>query len=192
MSIRLVAAIGLALGVASTLATPASARGAIDRCYDPQGRPVRVIKSTKVKFANVAIAGRDRRGLPYIAYNPNALRRFHPMTRIYIYYHECAHHRLGHSSGHRPHTRESDADCWAIRYMVRRGLLNRASLRFIVRDTYSRRGGGVHPAGPVRARYIQRCYSYEVQRVAMNNNRRYRGRRGPRTFAQVRLPEFTG
>jgi hypothetical protein len=167
----LAAAAGLAAIVAASLPGSAAA-DAYKRCYDPQGRPVLVFASAKVKINNVAIAGRTKDGRPFIAYNAKALKRFHPLTRIYIYYHECAHHRLGHSSGYRPQNRENAADCFAIRYMTRRGMLNERRLRIIMRDV-RRAGGGdaVHLPGAQRARLLAQCYRYALGRMARLDRR---------------------
>ena len=165
---RTLAAIAVAGTIAFSMMPQAvSAKGSFDRCFDPQGRPVVVFASHKVKPTQVAIAGRARDGRPIIAYNKEAMSRFHLITRVYIYYHECAHHVLGHSSGNRPISRESDADCWAIRYMARRGLLNWRGLRWIQSDL-ARTGGGnrVHPPGSQRAAYAERCFRHALQRIA--------------------------
>ena len=165
---RTLAAFAVAGALAlSMMPQAASAAGSFDRCFDPQGRPVVVFASQKVKPSQVAIAGRARDGRPIIAYNKAAMSRFHIITRVYVYYHECAHHVLGHSSGNRPVSRESDADCWAIRYMARRGLLNRRGLRWIQADL-ARTGGGdrAHPPGSQRAAYAARCFRHAQQQIA--------------------------
>ena len=187
---RTLAAIAVAGTIAFSMMPQAvSAKGSFDRCFDPQGRPVVVFASHKVKPTQVAIAGRARDGRPIIAYNKEAMSRFHFITRVYIYYHECAHHVLGHSSGNRPISRESDADCWAIRYMVRRGLLNWRGLRWIQSDL-ARTGGGsrVHPPGSQRAAYAERCFRHARQRIAS------RGGTGHghhvRNSAPVELPDL--
>ena len=179
-----------AIAVAGTLAfsmmpQAASAAGSFDRCFDPQGRPVVVFASHKVKRANVAIATRARDGRPIIAYNKAAMNRFHLITRVYIYYHECAHHVLGHSSGNRPHTREADADCWAIRYMARRGLLTWRGLRWIQADLARTGGSRVHPPGSQRAAYAERCFRHALHRLASNGHRTH-----ARHSAPVALPEL--
>ena len=173
MSNRLIATIlpgiaGLAAIVAASLPGSAAAQGAYKRCFDPQGRAVVVLASAKVKMGNVAIAGRLKDGRPFIAYNPDALKRFHGITRIYIYYHECAHHRLGHSSGYRPQNRENAADCHAIRTMTRRGLLNNQRIRIIMRDVrrLGANGDHVHLPGAQRAQLIARCYRQAITQTA--------------------------
>lgn len=188
MSNRLIAAIlpgvaGLAAIVAAALPSSAAAQGVYQRCFDPQGRPVVVLASGKVKLGNVAIAGRLKDGRPFIAYNPGALKRFHPVTRIYIYYHECAHHRLGHSSGFRPQNRENAADCWAIRTMTRRGLLNNQRMRIIMNDVRRfGRGDHVHLPGRQRARLLARCYRQALTQMAGLE----RGGRGGRDHGGMR------
>jgi hypothetical protein len=175
MSNRLIAAAaGLAAIAAASLPGSAAAQDVYKRCFDPQGRPVAVLASAKVKMGNVAVAGRLKDGRPFIAYNPAALKRFHPVTRIYIYYHECAHHRLGHSSGYRPQNRENAADCWAIRYMTRRGLLNNQRMRLIMRDV-RRFGAGdhVHLPGARRANLLAQCYRRALTQMAGLNDRRF-------------------
>ena len=183
-----------AFAIAGTLAfsmmpQAASAAGSFDRCFDPQGRPVVVFASQKVKRSQVAIATRAPDGRPIIAYNKAAMRRFHLITRVYIYYHECAHHVLGHSSGNRPVSRESDADCWSIRYMARRGLLNRRGLRWIQADL-ARTGGGdrVHPPGSQRAAYAERCFRHALQRIAARGGSEHS--RDARHSAPVGLPDL--
>lgn len=170
MPIRSIAAAvaALSIGVAAAPQS-ASAQSALDQCYDINGTAVIVRASHRVKMGNVAIAARLRgSGQPIIAYNPTAMSRLHPITRIYVYYHECAHHVLGHTSGHRPPTREADADCWAIKYMARRGLLNWRGLRHIQRDIINSRGSHVHLAGRHRASLLAGCLrSAATSRVAM-------------------------
>ncbi len=189
MLARTLAAIAVAGALAfAMMPQSVSAAGSFDRCFDPQGRPVVVFASPKVKRSQVAIAGRARDGRPIIAYNKAAMNQFHLITRVYIYYHECAHHVLGHSSGNRPVSRESDADCWAIRYMARRGLLNWRGLRWIQMDLSRFGGDRVHPPGSQRAAYAERCFRHAQQWIAA------RGGSGHSRHAQhsapVGLPDF--
>lgn len=158
--IPLAAAAAAAFGVAAaTLPSTAAAAGAFDRCYDRDGTAVIVRASHAVKADTVAVAGRlPGTGQPIIAYNPGAFRELQPVTRVFVYYHECAHHVLGHAGGHRPPTMESDADCWAIAYMVRRGLLDRRGLRVIQREIASSSRSELHLPGPERASFLAGCY----------------------------------
>ncbi|MEQ8697665.1 MAG: hypothetical protein RLT05_14040 [Bauldia litoralis] len=124
-------------------------------CRDAAG--VRVVAYNTTRLRNVGMAGRVR-GRPVILFNPVVLSRFQPATRTFWYYHECAHHALGHSLGHRPVSRERDADCWAIRQMKARGLLSAARLRTIQRDLYPLNGDGhIYLPGPQRAAHVGFC-----------------------------------
>jgi len=127
----------------------------VTSCRDAAGDRVLSVRTTRLN--NVGMAGRYH-GRPIMLFNPNVLRRFHPITRTFWYYHECAHHALGHSLGNRPISRERDADCWAIRQMKKRGLLTAAKLRTIQRDLYPLSGDGVlYLPGPQRAAYVGYC-----------------------------------
>ncbi len=124
-------------------------------CRDAAGTRVVAVNTTRLN--NVGMAGRVN-GRPVILFNPNILRRFRPITRTFWFYHECAHHALGHSLGHRPMSRERDADCWAVRQMRQRGLLTAAGLRTIQRDLYPLNGDGhLYLPGPQRAAYVRAC-----------------------------------
>jgi hypothetical protein len=125
------------------------------KCRDANGERVLAVNTTRLN--NVGMAGRIR-GRPVILFNPVIMRRFQPATRTFWFYHECAHHALGHSLGHRPASRERDADCWAIRQMRQRGLLTSARLRTIEQDLYPLAGDGyLYLPGPQRAAYVGYC-----------------------------------
>lgn len=124
-------------------------------CRDAAG--ARVVAFNSTKLHNVGMAGRLK-GRPVILFNPLVLSRFRPVTRTFWYYHECAHHALGHSLGHRPMSRERDADCWAIRQMKARGLLTAAKLRTIQQDLQPLNGDGqLYLPGPQRAALVGYC-----------------------------------
>src|SRR5690606_12862853 len=58
--------------------------------------------------------------------NPRLINRMPPVLRIFVYYHECGHHRIGAS--------EIRADCWAVNKGVSEGWLNRDGLRQVCRS----------------------------------------------------------
>lgn len=125
-------------------------------CVDTLG--LKVMAGPNARLNNVAVAFRGRNGRPLIVYNPVVLKRFHAVTRAFWFYHECAHHALGHSAGNRPMSRERDADCWAIRTMRKRGQLTATRLRIIQRDMMRLPGDGkLYLAGPDRARHLEHC-----------------------------------
>ena len=53
-------------------------------------------------------------GNPVILLNPQGVNMPFPI-QLFMFAHECEHHRLGHLIGQRPPTFETDADCEAIK-----------------------------------------------------------------------------
>lgn len=147
------------LGATTLAAGPAQASqyNLRDRlCRAPNGQVPMVMNNPgSLHRAYAAMRG----GRPVIVFNPRRMLDLSPATRIWVYYHECAHHALGHTSGNRLATRENDADCWAIRAMRYRGLLTRARYRMIKADMRRvyRRGGLVHLPGHLRAQHLDLC-----------------------------------
>ena len=124
-------------------------------CRDIRGFPVASLESP---INNVAVAGLAPSGAPVIWYNPNILSYFQPITRVFWYYHECAHHALGHSFRNIPTLREKQADCWAIHTMSRRGLLRGRALAIIQSDLSRLSGDGwIYLPGPQRAMSLIAC-----------------------------------
>lgn len=125
-------------------------------CRTPDGRAPMVMNDpASLHRAYAAMRG----GRPVVVFNPNKMTDLQPITRIWVYYHECGHHALGHTSGNRAVTRENDADCWAIRAMRYRGILTRERYRVILADMHRvyRRGGDVHLPGHLRAEHLDQC-----------------------------------
>lgn len=134
----------------------AEAQVSYDGCVDPFGVPVASINAPQLE--DVAMANRDQLGRPIIWYNPSVLVWLQPVTRTFFYFHECAHHVLGHSigAGH-PLMNEQAADCWAIVQMVELGLLPQGVA--VIQQDIARAGRGdwTHLPGPQRAINLQRC-----------------------------------
>lgn len=99
------------------------------QCYAPNGSKVDVriaspsyFRSRHVDFG-IATANFNR---PEILLDISSLRSMPEVFRLHVYYHECAHHALGHvgtayyskqaNKQDRP-IREREADCWAVRTM---------------------------------------------------------------------------
>ena len=96
----------------------AHAQPTYEGCTDPMsGRLIPSIPSMAVN--DIAIAVRSPQ--PAIVYNPQITHAVSPQTRVFFYWHECAHHQLGHTlgAGH-PRMNEQSADCWAIRRLAPR------------------------------------------------------------------------
>ncbi|WP_299739068.1 hypothetical protein [uncultured Roseobacter sp.] len=125
-----------------------------DGCYDINGIPV---ASVAARVDNVAIAT-IHNGHPVIFYNPQVLSWFHPVTREFWYFHECAHHALGHAFRNNPLSREKQADCWAIVNMKKLGLLSEERMAIIQNDIRKLPGDGwVYLPGPQRAISFEFC-----------------------------------
>jgi hypothetical protein len=148
-----------AVGAALLAAAPAQA-SQYDRhdalCRTPDGRTPAIMNNPGSLHRAYAAM---RNGQPVIVFNPRRMADLSPITRVWVYYHECAHHALGHTVGNRLATRENDADCWAIRAMRYRGILTAAHYRVIKADMHRvyRQGGDVHLPGHLRAEHLDLC-----------------------------------
>ncbi len=132
-----------------------SAAQVYEGCSDIRGIPVASVASN---INNVAVATLGAYGEPIIYYNPGVLSWFHPVTRQFWYFHECAHHALGHAFHNIPIYREKEADCWAVREMYKLGFLNEQKLFIIQNDLASLPGDGwVYLPGPARAISLEVC-----------------------------------
>jgi hypothetical protein len=93
-----------------------------DGCTDIRGIPVASIRSDNIDdiaYANII------NGQPVIFYNIRVLSWLEPQTRLFMYAHECAHHVLGHTLGtSHPLSREQEADCWAIKELKERDIVD--------------------------------------------------------------------
>ncbi len=126
-----------------------------DGCRDFRGIPVASVSSN---VDNVAIATLGSAGEPIIFYNENVLSYFHPITRLFWYFHECGHHALGHTFGNIPVLREKQADCWAIVNMYQLGMLDQNQFAIIQSDISQLSGDGwVYLPGHQRALSFSYC-----------------------------------
>ena len=124
------------------------------------GQPILPVASHRI--TDVGMARRDRRGGPLIIYNPRLLARLKPQTRLFFYAHECAHHSLGHTVGlGHPMAQEQDADCWAVRNLVRRNLLSPHDITVVQHDLARlARGDRTHLPGRERAKRLPGCLMF--------------------------------
>lgn len=117
---------------------------------------------------NGAAAFLDGRGAPFIQIDPNLMGAAARAERTFLLAHECAHHRLGHTSrqglllrarGARDVAdQELSADCWAAESLARAGLIE------VVRqmaDRFHRLGptspGQGYPSGIQRSLILRQC-----------------------------------
>lgn len=136
---------------------PAYAQVTFDGCVDIRGIPVASILSYGIN--DVAIASLAPNGAPVIQYNPSVLSFFQDKTRMFWYAHECGHHALGHAFGTaHPMAREQQADCWAIKTLVKKGLFDDDDVQIVQGDlSQIPSGDWTHLPGPQRAINLKKC-----------------------------------
>lgn len=140
---------------------PASAQAPYEACTDRRGTPIPSRTDNRMAYAGVATV---EDGKPVILWNRKLLDDAPEVERAFIYFHECAHHHLGHlRSGDAPR-KEVEADCWAMQLLVDGGLFAPH-----VVDTLLARRAGVdadlaHLGGDAHTRTLQRCLSIRTDR----------------------------
>jgi hypothetical protein len=130
----------------------------------------------KQKDGTLLIAGRSLRcgdnrhvldrGLPnlglaapgVLVLNPRELNRLSDTVRLFVYHHECGHHKVGGS--------ELGADCWAVKQGVRDGWLTRDGLGPICRSFGDGPATSTHPSGATRCASLNRCFTTAVAALA--------------------------
>lgn len=83
--------------------------------------------------------------------NPLMLSRHPELVRLFVYHHECGHHRVGGS--------ELKADCHAVEQGVRDGWLDGKDLAAICRSFGSEPASVTHPSGRKRCKNIEKCFA---------------------------------
>jgi hypothetical protein len=128
----------------------------LDSCKDAHGVKITVVVDTVLR--QPAIAKGDAAGKPVIAYNPKALAWIHEGTRQFIFAHECAHHALSHLFSAITYAKEQQADCWAIKYLHDKGLLEGSELEDIQSDIGRITvGDSTHVSSAQRAANLKWC-----------------------------------
>lgn len=135
--------------IGSCLAVTANAQITFDGCVDSRGVPVASLPN--LQLADIAMAMPNPYGASVIQYNPGVLSWVKPATRLFFYVHECAHLAI-------PTSNESVADCWAIRTLINKGLVDEDSVESIQNDIAQfGRGDWTHLPGPMRAISLRVC-----------------------------------
>lgn len=107
---------------------------------------------------DIAVARLAPNGLPVVLWNPNILLSAHPATQEFFYYHECAHHALGHTLGAYGPGGERQADCWAKQTMIQVGVLTQHKYQIIRQQLMQYSSPGIDwPNGQVRVAYLDQC-----------------------------------
>lgn len=123
-----------------------------------------VLRSTR----HVSLAETEEDGTPYIVIDPLLTKPGNEHHKVFLIAHECAHHRLGHtskgglqfrmSSRRAVADQELSADCLASEMLSDAGLdtsTNMMSIRMSRLGIFS--PGGGYPPGVQRAKIIQSC-----------------------------------
>ena len=101
-------------------------------------------------------------GTPVILLSPNVPSLAGPV-QLFLFGHECEHHRLGHVIGNISASMEVDADCNAIQQLVRLQWIGPFNAQTIAAQFYPNAARPpVYPPGPVRAQHIMDCYQSAV------------------------------
>ncbi len=144
---------------------------ALAQAYWPSDQPFRfegcyvggipVVTLADPSLNDLAVARLNpRTAYPEIFYNPRVARQLRPQTRIFFYFHECAHHVLGHTFGRSkvyPAAMEQQADCWAIRTLYGSSFSPRDLAILQAEIARYARPPHFHLSGPQRAANLALC-----------------------------------
>lgn len=83
--------------------------------------------------------------------NPVLLAQERPTVQLFVFHHECGHHRVGAS--------ELEADCWAVGRGVEGGWLDRKGLAEVCKSFGGGPASRTHPAARDRCANLDRCFA---------------------------------
>jgi hypothetical protein len=83
--------------------------------------------------------------------NPSMLARESGVVQLFVFHHECGHHRVGAS--------ELGADCWAVERGVQSGWLDRPGLASVCDSFGSAPETATHPSARRRCANLDRCFA---------------------------------
>jgi hypothetical protein len=104
---------------------------------------------------NLGAAAPDDR---LLVINPYLLGQYSTTVQLFVFHHECGHHRVGAS--------ELKADCWAVDRGVRDGWLDRNGLGQVCRSFEDAPETETHPSGRRRCANIDRCFAATERAIA--------------------------
>ena len=96
--------------------------------------------------------------------NPGLLSRHSEVVRLFVFHHECGHHRVGAS--------ELKADCWAVTEGVKQGWLDRAGLAEACRSFGGAPATPTHPSGARRCANLDLCFAAATSALAKQRQAR--------------------
>lgn len=117
----------------------------------------------------IATAEKDQFGNPIIHIDPSALANI-SSSRLFTLAHECAHHKLGHTSALGEKERyfggtrkqELEADCWAARELSNHNLVGDLQFQMMTNLASGHFAGNGYPSGGERAQNILSCASNNI------------------------------
>jgi len=116
----------------------------------------RVRNVLDARLPNLGVSVPDTR---LLVVNPFLLARQPETVRLFVFHHECGHHRVGAS--------ELKADCWAVRRGVQEGWLTKAGLIQVCNSFRDAPATPTHPSGAQRCGNLDRCFAAaDVERAA--------------------------
>lgn len=163
--------VGAALALAGGLATCGEAMAQAQRSQrggfiELAGRQVSC-SNVRTRFdeglPNLGAAAPDE---SLMVLNPRLLGRYAKPVQLFVFHHECGHHRVGAS--------ELRADCWAVGEGVRNGWLDRNGLAQVCRSFANAPETETHPSGRRRCVNIDRCFKTAEADVARDQTKRQR------------------
>ena len=151
----------IAAGVGVLTATGAAAQAArvgADGSFEVAGRRMtcdNVRTRMDRDLPNLGVAVPAQR---LLLINPVLIGRQPSIVQMFVYAHECGHHRVGAS--------ELGADCWAVNRGVADGWLSRTSLHQICKSFGGRPATATHPSAQSRCVALDRCFGTAMARHA--------------------------
>jgi len=124
-------------------------------CFDYNDRIVIVKENPKLN--DIAIAKMEGWN-SVIYYNPTIVNSLHTKTRVFFFWHECAHHVLAHTLMNPSIVLEQEADCWAIKHVVSKKLLSTNDVKIVQSQITSfGKHDWTHLPGDKRALNLAKC-----------------------------------
>jgi hypothetical protein len=111
------------------------------------------------RLPNLGIAARG-----VVVLNPGLLERHSEIVRLFVFHHECGHHRVGAS--------ELKADCWAVKEGVKGGWLDRGGLAEACRSFGNAPKTRTHPSGAQRCANLDLCFAAASSALAKQQQSR--------------------
>lgn len=153
------------LGLSLSGSVPARAQTTYDGCVDAAGHAVRSILDPGL---DAMFATRVEEGRAVIRYNPDALPRVQPLTRLFLYASECARLNLGMPpEGPRTDRDARRADCWGLTTLVRSGLVEEADIVSIQADLTFLGEEWRRVPGPIRGFDLPACHREAAGRPSL-------------------------